>query len=337
MDEGRINYTSGSVVETFTGDGSTKEFGPLGFLQGAKLVKVLVDGVEQTIVADAASGTEVSLTTAGKIKLATAPASTKEIRVAYSYDNTSIAQETLPVYNAERKAIPLIAKARRIAIRYSQMAAFISKQDYGEDIEAMLPAQAVGELNYQIDSEIVQMMDEAASAAVPSMVWNINRPQYISKADHFEGFAEVLEAGKQIIYDRTKRFVPNFIVASSMILRVLPFMKGWKPSGVTAMNGPFVAGTLDNVKVIVSPALAEGRFFMGVNENDLRAAAAGFFPYMQVVPTQLLGFADGSMTQGFSTLYDAKVLNESLLVAGQITNDTTYPPVAPDEDKVYLD
>ena len=30
---------------------------------------------------------------------------------------------------------------------------------------------------------------------------------------------------------------------------------------------------------------------------------------MAIVPTQLLGFADGAMSQGFSTMYDMKLLN----------------------------
>ena len=39
---------------------------------------------------------------------------------------------------------------------------------------------------------------------------------------------------------------------------------------------------------------------------------------MPVVPTQLLGYSDGGMSQGFSTLYDFKVINDKLLVAGRI-------------------
>lgn len=42
---------------------------------------------------------------------------------------------------------------------------------------------------------------------------------------------------------------------------------------------------------------------------------------MPIVPTQLLGFADGAMSQGWSTLYDLKILNPLLLVAGAVTND----------------
>ena len=40
---------------------------------------------------------------------------------------------------------------------------------------------------------------------------------------------------------------------------------------------------------------------------------------MPIVPTQLLQYADGGTSQGWSTLYDLKVLNEDLIVAGEIT------------------
>ena len=40
---------------------------------------------------------------------------------------------------------------------------------------------------------------------------------------------------------------------------------------------------------------------------------------MPIVPTQLLGFADGRMSQGFSTLYDMKIINPLLLSKITIT------------------
>ena len=39
---------------------------------------------------------------------------------------------------------------------------------------------------------------------------------------------------------------------------------------------------------------------------------------MAIVPTQLLQYADGGTSQGWSTLYDLKLLNKDLLVAGVI-------------------
>lgn len=47
------------------------------------------------------------------------------------------------------KSIPLIAKARRIAVYYSQIAAFQAKTDYGFDLGDQLAEQAVGQLSYK--------------------------------------------------------------------------------------------------------------------------------------------------------------------------------------------
>ena len=45
-------------------------------------------------------------------------------KVAYQYNNIVVPQNDLPMLKAEMKSIPLIAKARRIAVYYSQIAAF---------------------------------------------------------------------------------------------------------------------------------------------------------------------------------------------------------------------
>lgn len=41
---------------------------------------------------------------------------------------------------------------------------------------------------------------------------------------------------------------------------------------------------------------------------------------IKIVPTQLLGYADGGMSQGFSTLYDLRMLNKDLLVSGVVSD-----------------
>lgn len=69
--------------------------------------------------------------------------------LSYVYNNIYIPQNDLPLLNVEMDSIPLIAKARRIAIYYSQMAAFQSKTDYGFDLGDQLAEQAVGRLSYK--------------------------------------------------------------------------------------------------------------------------------------------------------------------------------------------
>ena len=239
-------------------------------------------------------------------------------RVAYFYDNVVIPQNDLPILNAEMAGIALTAHARRIAIYYSQIAAFQAKTDYGFDLGDQLSEKAVGQLMYEIDTEVCNTLINAAGDVLPDLVWSKTLPVGVNKRDHYSGFAEVVGIAKQMIYDRTKRFAPNYMIASSTILPILGFIDGYTAAPAGNINGPYFAGTLDGIKVYITPNIDPGKFVIGVNGNDFMSSVAVYAPYMPVVPTQLLGYADGGMSQGWSTMYDLVVLNPDLIVAGEI-------------------
>lgn len=197
------------------------------------------------------------------------------------------------------------------------MAAFQAKTDYGFDLADGLAEQAVGQLSYEIDTEIIDMLYKAAPASTKA-AWSRTQPVGVNYVDHLVSFAAKLEEYKMEMYDKTKKFTPNYMVCSSTIMPLLGFINGFQAANVSEVNGPYFAGTLNGLKVYVSPALAADEFFLGVNQGAMQAAAGVYAPYMPVVPTQLLGFADGGMSQGWSTMYDAKILNADLLVKGAI-------------------
>lgn len=318
------NYTGNIVIENAEGDGSTVEFDIL-FDQNSALKKVTVDGTEVPIEI-VKSGTSV---TAGKVaivqkdgknivKFGTAPANDKAIKIAYTYDNIVIPQETLPTLKAELQNIGLEAHARRIAVFYSQMAAFQAKTDYGFDLADGLAEQAVGQLAYEIDTEIVNMLHDAAPVAVSIASFSKTQPVGVSLADHYAAFAAKLEEYKMALYNTTKKFTPNFIVVAPDVMPIIQFVPGFQAASIGEVNGPYLAGTLNGLKVFVTPNMDSGEFFLGVNQGAMQAAAGVYAPYLPVIPTQLLGFADGGMSQGWSTMYDAKILNANLLIKGVI-------------------
>lgn len=150
-------------------------------------------------------------------------------------------------------------------------------------------------------------------------MWSKTLPVGVSKAEHYAGFSEILEIGRQIIYDRTRRFAPNYMIIASDILPVLTFIPGFTAAPAGQVNGPYFAGTLNALRVYVSPAMEAGKFCIGCNGDDMMSSVAVYAPYMAIVPTQLLQYADGGTSQGWSTLYDLKVLNANLIVKGQMT------------------
>ena len=310
-----VNYTSSLVVETVNvvSDGGDVQLAWFPVFEGTDefgrdFGPSIVGGKGKIKVIDAKAGI-VSITgVAGKVK------------IRYAYDNVVIPQNDLPILNAEMANIALVAKARRIAVYYSQLAAFQAKQDYGFDLGDQLAEKAVAELSYEIDTEITQLLiDNAAEDA--KLRWNKALPVGVSKADHYAGFAETIADAGRVIYDRTKKHMPTYMLVASDIVPVLKFVPGFSAAPINSVNGPYYLGTVDGLKVFVTPNIAAGRFVVGVNGNDMMTSAAVYAPYMAIVPTQLLQYADGGTSQGFSTLYDLKLLNEALLVSGEIYNN----------------
>ena len=335
-----VEYVAGSTKgevermgrdgEEYTGTVFNSPFG-LGKVDPAytasKVVEVLTDTkklmwtpVARIVKAVGADGAEVATTDWAVAEDGTVTGTGVEagVKVAYEYDNVVIPQKDIPQVTARMRSIALEAKARRIAIYYSQMAQFQAKNDYGFDLGDQLAEKAVGQLSYEIDTEITQLLIDSAPES-NYLVWSKTLPVGVSKQEHYAGFVEVLEMGAQKIYDATKRFRPNYILIASNLLPILAFVPGFKHASVSSMNGPYLAGEVNGLKVYVTPNIEAGRFVIGVNGSDMQSSAAVYAPYMPVVPTQLLGFADGAMSQGFSCLYDLKLLNKNLIVSGRVT------------------
>ena len=327
MTEARRNYTGTFISETAKvadGETSTKlAWGPID----TATIKVKVGGTDYTVVTGDVEPTagQVHVTKEGVLTFAD---EVTEANVLYTYDNIVIPQNDLPVLNARVQSKALVAKARRIAVYYSQIAAFQAKTDYGFDLGDQLAEQAAGELAYEIDSEVVNLLLTSAPEDV-TLTFDTNVPVGISRAQHYEAFAEVIEKARAVVYNRTQKFMPNYMIVGADMIPVLTFVTGFKAAPVNVVAGPYFAGTLNGMKVFVSPMLktAENKssFVIGVNGNDMMTSAAVYAPYMPIVPTQLLQYADGGNSQGFSTMYALELLSTDengkspLLVKGEIT------------------
>lgn len=304
-------YTSERVVETVKTDAQGKATLAWAPVVNTETVKPEVVGAEGITI-------EVEDAKTGAVKFSGSDVNEKEFKVRYVYDNVVIPQNDLPLVNVEIKSIPLVAHARRVAVYYSQIAAFQAKQDYGFDLESQLQEKAVGQLAYEIDTEITDLLINNA-ASDEDLVWSKTLPHGVSKAEHYEGFTEIIEIARQRIYDRTKRFAPNYMLIASNILPILTFIKGFSAAPTGSINGPYFAGTLNGLKVFVTPNIQAGKFVIGVNGDDMMSSAAVYAPYMTVIPSSLLQFADGGNSKGWATLYALELLNKDLLISGRIT------------------
>ena len=243
-------------------------------------------------------------------------------KVAYvseEFQMERVPAKDIPTIGPKMEHIALVAEPRRIAVRYDQITAFQAKTDYGFSLDKQIAEQACGELAYEIDTEIVRMLADGAGEALPELTWSKALPHGVSKFEHYNGFLEIIEKARAIIYKRTKKFHPNYMVINADVLPVIKFVNGYTGVKNPKMNGPYKVGEIDSLSVYVSPELGEGEFFFGLNGSDMMSSAGVYAPYMAIVPTQLLGTPDGGLAQGFSTWYAKALLNKNLLVAGKVT------------------
>lgn len=311
MDEARQNFTSQIVVEegdtaTLDAEENGLSYSDEGAVKFATYKFVGKDAEGKAVVAYGEA----------------APEDMTVEKIAYvtkQFQMNHVPATEIPAIGPRMKHIPLVAEPRRIAVRYDQITAFQAKTDYGFSLDKQIAEQACGELAYEIDTEIVSMLKDGAGEALEELKWSKTLPVGVSKFEHYNGFLEVVEMAKAIIYDRTKKFHPNYMVIASDILPVLRFVNGFTAVKNVKMNGPYKVGELDGMNVYVSPIMEAGKFFLGLNGNDMMSSAGVYAPYMAIVPTQLLGTPDGGMAQGFSTWYAKALLNKNLLVAGEIT------------------
>lgn len=314
--EARTAFTSQVIVETVGSDGKTtltpvasNRFAKEG--EKDKDIKVIRGGVTTYEKADF-----------------TLQAGDKVAYFSDEFQMEHVPATDIPTIGPRMNRIALVAEPRRIAVRYDQITAFQAKTDYGFSLDKQIAEQACGELAYEIDTEIVEMLANGAREGKEKLTWSRKIPVGVSKFEHYNGFLEVIEEAKAIIYNRTKKFHPNYMVIAADVLPVLRFVNGFTAVKNAKMNGPYKVGELDGLNVYVSPALGEGEFFLGLNGSDMMSSAGVYAPYMAIVPTQLLGTPDGGLAQGFSTWYAKALLNKNLLVAGQVTDKAnTYAPV----------
>ena len=309
MNDARMNFTSQVIIEegaapTLEVDTDVKRFFDKEAQEARAIKVVLADGTVEYV-----DTVEEIAADAKKIAY---------FAKDYEFQMEKVPATKIPAIGPRMKHIPLVAEPRRIAVRYDQITAFQAKTDYGFSLDKQIAEQACGELAYEIDTEIVAMLKEGAGEAMEELTWSKTLPAGVSKFEHYNGFLEVVEMAKAIIYDRTKKFHPNYMVIASDVLPVLRFINGFTAVKNVKMNGPYKVGELDGMSIYVSPLMGKGEFFLGLNGNDMMSSAGVYAPYMAIVPTQLLGTPDGGLAQGFSTWYAKALLNENLLVAGKI-------------------
>lgn len=130
VDDGKVVDGKGTLIKVEAGYSVSRRTVMVQPVEDvSKMADLRLEGVDsyvETVVYNAAG--EPVTTKAGEIDYAAGTITitggvTGAVQIAYSYNNVNIPQNDIPLLSAKMEAMPLLAKARRIAIYYSQMAA----------------------------------------------------------------------------------------------------------------------------------------------------------------------------------------------------------------------
>lgn len=320
------NYTSEVVEDEELASGSTTAH--TGILAWAPIqpgtVKIVAGDV---VIADSAMDGTLSAA-AGIAAGATIDYSTGEYSftlttaatafASYSYVNEHVPTSNLPEVTISIESLPVTAKTRRLAARWGFEAGYELQKEYGSSIEDLLSTTAASEIMHEIDMELLGDLKRIATSNAVSQ-WGAQPQVGVSQQDHFDAFRIKINEGKQAVYQKVRKATPNFMVCGTSVLVVVTSIKGFTPSGQTAI-GPYFAGTTpDGTKIYVSPDYAPTEYVLGYKGNSLLEAGYVYAPYMPITTTAMVQLEDMAGRKGWATMYGKRAVNSSLYVRGTIT------------------
>lgn len=309
-----MNYTSDHVEgEEFSG---TLDWTPV--LPGTvKFSTGLVDdGNGKIMNGDTEAGT-VNYAT-GEVVLTEAAA--EGTTVSYGYANEHVPAKKIPSITLSIESLPIKAKTRRLAAIWGFEASYELQKEYGQSMEDLLSTTAAGEINHEIDLEVMDRIHKAARATARDP-WSVIPATgvYSNLQDHYDSFLIYLNQLSNDIYATTRRIRPNYVLCGTDVATIITSNRTFKPSGeIATAKGPYFAGTLGQFKIYVSPDFGAKDFCLGYKGDTLLDAGFIYAPYMPIMTTSMVQLEDMAGRKGWATMYGTRTVNDAMYLKSSI-------------------
>ena len=165
----------------------------------------------------------------------------KDNLVSYAQD-LSIAPVNAPAIKTIIADVTITAKPRKLKTGFSMDAAFDLSATQNIDLQTLLQATATDEIRAEIDGEILN--DLGNSGTTMSVSFNMPVPFGINKHDHYESFYQVLVAGANKVYQKTRRVTPNIVIVGENAANIVETMDKFVAAPSLNTAGPHIMGTL---------------------------------------------------------------------------------------------
>jgi len=240
--------------------------------------------------------------------------------VSYGQD-LSVAPVEAPAIRTIIADVTITARPRKLKTGFSLDAAYDLSATQNIDLQTLLQATATDEIRAEIDGEILN--DLGNSGTTMSVSFNMPVPFGINKHDHYESFYQVLVAGANKVYQKTRRVTPNIIIVGENAANIIETMDKFKAAASLNTAGPHIMGTLNNRFLIVKNPYYPSNKFTIVYRGDVTLDTGYVYaPYMPITATQFIMGSDFYGHQGYATSYGKKLVAPEFFCNGVITEIT---------------
>ncbi len=222
----------------------------------------------------------------GLVTLGSGTTINTENLVSYSQD-LSIAPVNAPAIRTIIADVTITARPRKLKTGFSMDAAFDLSATQNIDLQTLLQATATDEIRAEIDGEILN--DLGNSGTSMSVSFNLPVPFGINKHDHYESFYQVLVAGANKVYQKTRRITPNIVIVGELAANIIETMDKFVAAPSLNTAGPHIMGTLNKRFMIVkNPYYASNKFTIVYRGDVTLDTGYVYAPYMPITATQFI-------------------------------------------------
>ena len=214
--------------------------------------------------------------------------------------------------------VTITARPRKLKTGFSMDAAYDLAATQNIDLQTILQATATDEIRAEIDGEILN--DLGNSGTQMSVSFNLPVPFGINKHDHYESFYQVLVAGANKVYQKTRRVTPNIVIVGEQAANIIETMDKFVAAPSLNTAGPHIMGTLNKRFMIVkNPYYASNKFTIVYRGDVTLDTGYIYAPYMPITATQFIMDSSFYGSQGYATSYGKKLVAPEFFCNGLIT------------------
>lgn len=214
----------------------------------------------------------------------------KAATVSYVWNIEYATDENIPSVVEDMKMVPLIAKPRVLAMKWTIFSEYVKKKQFGIDIRTQTTKRVLDLLyQYQVRYILDRMYNGAkgtpVTLTIPTTILDLNLK--------VQKVLEDLNVFSQTIQTNTGRIEGNCLVVGNNLkafFESLPdtYYKKWQSNSDYGFNGPRKIGTIGRYTVFYDDKLANNKAWMTYRGAQWYDAAFYLGMFMPVAPTEAI-------------------------------------------------